>query len=122
MKLYCEVVVGDVLPALRALLTNELIQNFDLTQTEVAKKLGLTQPAISQYRKYLRGEKVKELKSNKKIMATIKKLSAEIASGKISDDDAVVKILEISHMIVDKKIVSTDEIFQKEIPCTICFE
>ena len=61
MKLYCEVVVGEILPALRALITYDLIQNSGMTQAQIAKKLGLTQPAISQYGKYLRGEKVKEL-------------------------------------------------------------
>jgi predicted transcriptional regulator len=122
MRLYCEVVVGEVLPALRALITNELMKNYDLTQQEVANKLRLTQPAISQYRKYLRGEKVKELQKNKKLMAIVKKFSNDIASGKISSDDTMRKILEISHLIVNKKIVSYEKIFQENVPCEICFK
>lgn len=74
MKLYCEVVVGDVLPSLRALITKELIQN-GLTQNEVAKKLGITQPAVSQYRKYLRGGKIRQLQKNRKLMAIVRKFS-----------------------------------------------
>lgn len=122
MRLYCEVVVSEVLPALRALITNELIQNFQLKQTEVAKRLGLTQPAISQYRKYLRGEKIKELQKNKKLMVIIKDFSGDIASRKISPNDTMRKILEISHMVVNKKIVSYETIFHENVPCDICFK
>jgi len=122
MKLYCELVVGEVLPALRALITNELIQNFGMTQTEVAKRLGLTQPAISQYRKYLRGERVRELEKNKKAMKIIRDFSDEIAGEKISAENAVERILQISHMIVNERIIYDKEIIQHNIPCEICFK
>lgn len=123
MKLYCEVVVGDVLPALRALITNELIKKFNLTQREVAEKLGVTQPAISQYGKFLRGEKGKELQKNKKVISLVEEFSEDISNGKISPEDAASKILEISHMIVDKKIVYPEEgIAAEKVPCTICFK
>jgi len=121
MKLYCEVVVGEVLPSLRALITNELIQQHKMTQTQVAKKLGLTQPAISQYGKYLRGEKVKELQKNKKLMEVIKAFSKDISSGKFSSEIAVSKMLEISHMIVDKKIIYSPGI-SHNVPCEVCFK
>lgn len=121
MKLYCEVVVGEILPALRALITSELIRS-GLTQNEVAEKLGVTQPAVSQYKKFLRGEKVKELRKNKNVMSIIKNFSDDIAKEKISSEVAAEKILEISHMIVDKKIVESEKIFQENVPCTICFK
>lgn len=121
MKLYCEVVVGEVLPALRALITNELIQKYSLTQKEIADKLGLTQPAISQYKKFLRGEGVKDLQKNKKIMSIIKDFAQEISNDKISVDETFEKILKISHIIVDKKIVYNSEIIQEKAPCKICF-
>jgi predicted transcriptional regulator len=122
MRFYCEVVVGEVLPALRALITNELMKNYDLTQQQVADKLGLTQPAISQYRKYLRGENGKELQKNKKLMIIVKKFSKDIAGGKISSEDTMRKILEISHLIVHKKIVNYDKALQENVPCEICFK
>jgi predicted transcriptional regulator len=122
MRFYCEIVVGEVLPSLRALITNELMKNYDLTQQQVADKLGLTQPAISQYMKYLRGENGKKLQKNKKLMAIVKKFSKDIASGKISSDDTMKKILEISHLIVHKKIINYNEMFQEDVPCEICFK
>ncbi len=51
----CEVVVKDVLPAIRAMLVRELIEHHHLSQVEVASKLGITQPAVSQYLRMLRG-------------------------------------------------------------------
>jgi len=121
MKLYCEVVVGEVLPALRALITNELIQKYGLTQKEIADKLGLTQPAISQYKKFLRGERVKELQKNKNVVSTIKEFAHTISNNSISSVDTFEQILKISHMIVDKKIVVERDIVQEKVPCTICF-
>jgi predicted transcriptional regulator len=45
----CEIVGKYVLPIFRAMLAKELVQKFNLSQTETAKKLGTTQAAISQY-------------------------------------------------------------------------
>jgi len=55
MKPPCEVVVKEVLPAIRAMLVRELIGHHRLSQVEVADKLGITQPAVSQYLRMLRG-------------------------------------------------------------------
>jgi predicted transcriptional regulator len=120
MKLYCEVVVGDVLPALRALITKELIENFGFTQAEAAKRLGLTQPAVSQYKKYLRGSNIKQLQKNKSIMTIVKKFSKSIASENISAREVSPKILEIAHAIVSKKIIE-GETSKENIPCDLCF-
>jgi predicted transcriptional regulator len=122
MRFYCEIVVGEVLPALRALIANELMKNYNLTQQQVANKLGLTQPAISQYIKYLRGENGKKLQKNKKLMTIVKKFSKDIAGGKISSENTMRKILEISHLIVHKKIINFNEMFQEDVPCEICFK
>lgn len=81
MKIFCETVFSDMLPAVRAIVTNELIQTYGLTQNQVAQKLGITQPAVSQYLNGLRGKRVKLILSNEKTMEFIKKLSSEIVSG-----------------------------------------
>jgi len=122
MKLYCEVIVGDVLPSLRALITKELIQNFDFTQNQAAQKLGVTQPAVSQYRKYLRGSKIKQLEKNKNIMFIVKKLSKKIVAEKISVKEVNVNILEIAHVVVAKKIIRDQRMHKEKIPCEICFK
>lgn len=58
-----EVIVWYVLPAIRRVLTNTLINEYHMPQTKIAKRFGLTEPAISQYKdkegkKNTRGKKV----------------------------------------------------------------
>lgn|GEM_PF-424245 len=45
----CEVFVKKILPALRALLARELIERHGLTQLEVSRILGVSQPLINYY-------------------------------------------------------------------------
>ena len=45
----CEVFVRRILPALRALLARELIGGHGLTQLEVSRLLGVSQPLINYY-------------------------------------------------------------------------
>jgi predicted transcriptional regulator len=49
MNLRCENIGKYLLPLFRSLVAKELINKYCLTQVEVAKKLGTTQAAISQY-------------------------------------------------------------------------
>ena len=49
MTARCETVGKYVMPVFRALVAKELVKSYHLTQTEAAKKLGMTQAAISQY-------------------------------------------------------------------------
>ena len=84
MKLFCETIFDDTLPAVRAIITNEMIQTYGLNQFEIAEKLGVTQPAVSQYLSGLRGKRVKQLMSNSKLMEWIKNLAADIMDGRVS--------------------------------------
>ncbi|MCX6821068.1 MAG: hypothetical protein NT016_03905 [Candidatus Aenigmarchaeota archaeon] len=85
MKPFCEIIVADVLPALRAIITGELSKEYGLTQVQVSKKLGISQPAVSQYRSELRGHNVRVLTSDEKVMSLVHKLTHDIA---LTDPDA----------------------------------
>ena len=54
MKLPCQTIVWDVLPAIRAAIAKELI-NCGLSQQEVAKELDMAPSAVSQYLSKKRG-------------------------------------------------------------------
>ncbi len=41
--------VQNVLPIFRSLMARELVKKYGLSQTDVAKRLGITQAAVSQY-------------------------------------------------------------------------
>lgn len=45
----CEIIGKYVLPVYRSLLAKELVEKHNFSQTQAAKRLGTTQPAISQY-------------------------------------------------------------------------
>ncbi|MFX0123917.1 MAG: transcriptional regulator [Candidatus Hodarchaeota archaeon] len=51
-----EVIVWYILPAIRREITKSLITDYNLPQKEIAKRFGLTEPAISQYKKGARGD------------------------------------------------------------------
>jgi predicted transcriptional regulator len=49
MKTPCELVVGKILPSLRACVVKELSGKYHMKQSDIAKKLGITQASVSQY-------------------------------------------------------------------------
>ncbi len=52
----CELAVRVVIPSVRALVARELTQNYSLKQQEIASALGVTQSAVSQYVRSVRGK------------------------------------------------------------------
>ena len=59
MIIPCEVAVRSVLPAVRALLAQELVDGHGLRQERVAEILGLSQSAVSKYSRRVRGYVIK---------------------------------------------------------------
>jgi predicted transcriptional regulator len=49
MKIPCEIIVWQVLPVIRKEFAKNMIENHKLTQKNTAKKLGLTEAAVSRY-------------------------------------------------------------------------
>jgi len=113
MKTFCEIVVSDFLPAMRAMVAKELINNYHMTQTDVAKKMGMTQPAVSYYMRELRGTKVKILQKNEKLLEFVKKVAAEIAA----DKHETINMHEICKHLRDENILTDREKLQC---CSLC--
>ncbi|MBP5203428.1 MAG: transcriptional regulator, partial [Candidatus Methanomethylophilaceae archaeon] len=55
MKLPCELIVMHVLPTARGALAKELVGRHGMTQVQVAALFGVTNAAVSQYLKAVRG-------------------------------------------------------------------
>ena len=49
MKFESEVVSEELLPAIRSIMASQLKQEYGLKQKEIADKIDITQPAVSQY-------------------------------------------------------------------------
>jgi len=57
MSTSCESVARHILPLYRSFVAKELIEKYNYTQVQAAKKLGTTQAAVSQYMTSKRGHK-----------------------------------------------------------------
>lgn len=62
----CELSAKYVIPALRLMIAKKLIEKHGLTQSEVAKLLGVTQPSISHYLNSKRGIRMAKILSRSK--------------------------------------------------------
>ncbi len=77
MAVNCERVARLILPVYRSFVAKELVSKYQLTQNEVAKKLGTTQAAISQYINSKRG--VKGVPNYAEIEPLVQEAAAKIA-------------------------------------------
>lgn len=124
MKPYCETVAQMLLPTLRALIAKDLMEKYKLTQEEAASKLGLTQSAISQYRRELRGSKIKTIEKDEVITDEIESFASRIASGEFNALTALDAFCNICRTVRKRKLMC--DLHIKKFPelekCTICFE
>ncbi len=123
MKPYCEVVVSYILPAIRALITRELLTTYNLTQMEASELLGITQAAISQYNKESRGAKVNILEKDKKIMKMIKQLAKKIARGNMTALKINSEFCKICKEIRKRKLICQlhKDIYPSLESCSECY-
>jgi len=99
MKPICETVAQYVLPAIRAIIARDLIECHHMTQKEAAKKLGMTQPAVSQYGKHTRGTRAKVIETDSEISKMVTEISQSLAKGEINLDEATERVCDIcKHM------------------------
>ncbi len=126
MKPPCEVIANSILPAIRSLLVKDLAERHKFNQVEIAKKLGITQPAVSQYRRKLRGSNYAKIINRKDIVEKIRKLSDSIASGKNSHCEILEMYCKICKEIRKKEIIcvlhaETAPYLKKE-DCRVCLD
>ena len=101
----CEIAVKYVWPAFRNLVAKRLVIEYNLSQVEVAKLLGVTQAAVSYY---LSGKRGNKLLTNFEKMEEMQKIAYSVADqlkdGKLTMDDVresfcnVCKKLVMAHL------------------------
>ena len=99
MRLYCETMARKVLPSIRSAVAKGLIES-GMNQQAVAKRLGVSQPAVSQYLRDLRGMNNK-IFSEKNVSAEIEKICREIMSG--SEHVLEKRICEVCRLITNSE-------------------
>lgn len=80
MRAPCELVVKYFLPAMRANIAAELL-GMGWTQTEISKKLGLTQAAVSKYASGKLDRGIKDVAKIKEMRSAAKRIAKRIAEG-----------------------------------------
>lgn len=83
IKLRCESIAKYVMPSVRGLIAKTLVEEYGFSQSDAAKKLGISQAAVSYYISSKRGYMMgKKLKNNIKIMEIIQSLTKKIVETK----------------------------------------
>lgn len=124
MRPPCEIVVKEVLPALRAILVRDLVRRHRLSQVEVARKLGVTQPAVSQYLSFLRGVGRVERVVGRAALKAVHELADDIARGKVRRGQIIQRYCAICRAMGGQKILCSLHI--KSVPylrkegCRVC--
>jgi predicted transcriptional regulator len=96
MKLPCQEIVWDVLPAIRAAVVIELVEN-GVSQLEAARLLDLAPSAISQYLNRKRGYRIE---FEEPVKASIRHLARDLKAG--AETDVVGRICEICKQLRDE--------------------
>ena len=105
MKPFCETMVHYIIPSIRALVARDLIEIYKMTQQEAAKRLGMTQPAVSQYKKHIRGNRARMLEKDSNINVKISELSRSLAKNEISYQEARGEICNICQYIRKNNLI-----------------
>lgn len=124
MKPYCETASQYILPTMRALIAKRLMEKYKLTQENAALKLGLTQSAVSQYLRNLRGSKVKSIEKDEGINKEIEVFVDRIASGDLDSLASLNSFCSMCKLVRKKKLLC--EIHMKASPslkdCRVCLD
>ncbi|MCS7102481.1 MAG: helix-turn-helix domain-containing protein [Candidatus Korarchaeum sp.] len=94
----CEIIVRTLIPSVRAAITRELVEKHGLKQVEVAKLLGVTQAAVSQYVRGARGG-VFNLSCDDDISSVIRRIAEGLAGGSLSWLDASTLTCEVCYLV-----------------------
>ncbi len=124
MKPFCEIVVSELLPAIRAEMTRNLIEKHGLKQKEVSEELGITQPAVSQYRSGHRGGRSELLSQDKRVKELIRDMCSLIASKDVEPGEIHERFCEICETVRSRGLIckNHEKASPNISPCNFCLE
>jgi predicted transcriptional regulator len=95
MLLPSEIEAKSLIPAVRAILAKKLIKEYSLKEEDVAKVLGITQAAVSNYVRGTRGdiELISKLESVREVMRIIDDISRDLSTNKAYTPSTLAKFI-----------------------------
>jgi predicted transcriptional regulator len=97
MLLPSEIEAKSLIPAIRSILSQKLIKEYGLREEEVAKVLGVTQAAVSNYVRGTRGDSqlVTKLESVLEVTRMIEDIARDLASNKAYTPSTMAKFVQL---------------------------
>ncbi len=115
-----EIIAKAIIPALRAMVAKELIEKYGLTQQSAAKLLNVSQAAISNYMRGVRGIVV-NLEQDKEIQTIVSKIADMLVNNKDPKDIVSMFNLAIRIITVRGILCSVHKKFEPIFEnCDIC--
>lgn len=99
MKPPCMIVVKDILPSIRVLIAKELVNIHGMKNSQVAKLMGLTPAAITQYLNTSRGDNTKVIEGSYKIRELISDIAQDMIHGESPPDMLLLKMCMICQLV-----------------------
>ena len=95
MLLPSEIEAKSLIPAVRAILAKKLIGEYSLKEEDVAKDLGITQVAVSNYVRGTRGdtELISKLESVREVMRMIDDIAKDLSTNKAYTPSTLAKFV-----------------------------
>jgi predicted transcriptional regulator len=100
----CEVAVKSVVPAVKALMAQQLVEQHGLKQDQVANILGISQSAVSKYSKKVRGYVI-EVEKVEPIQPLISDMIIMLMKGEYQRDDFLQLFCQICAIVRQTGIV-----------------
>ena len=91
-----------MLPCLRSQIAKKLLEN-GFSQKQVADRLGLSQPAISQYKKNLRGHRTGIFVDYPQVLEETNSIATRVASGETTIEKAAAEMFSICKELMEGK-------------------
>ncbi|MGI0024047.1 MAG: transcriptional regulator [Nitrososphaera sp.] len=95
MLLPSEIEAKSLIPAVRAILAKKLIKEYSLKEEDVAKVLGITQAAVSNYVRGTRGdiELISKLESVREVMRMVDDITEDLSTNKAYTPSTLAKFV-----------------------------
>ena len=95
MLLPSEIEAKSLIPAVRAILATKLIKEYTLKEEDVAKVLGITQAAVSNYVRGTRGDidLISKLESVREVMRMIDDIARDLSTNKAYSPSTLAKFI-----------------------------
>jgi predicted transcriptional regulator len=95
MLLPSEIEAKSLIPAVRAILAKKMIREYSLKEEDVAKVLGITQAAVSNYVRGIRGdtELILRLESVREVMRMIDDIAKDLSTNKAYSPSTLAKFI-----------------------------